>query len=315
MAAVLTATIMINKGIRILSRWGAKKRPSSLFQGMLTHSAELSSVQEKGIFVTGVGRSGTHFMAELFSRSTTIKGYHMDDIGDAVGDSFTWYCKWYGLPVSSFEFVQSRQYLMQRARAEGSVFLESNPMIAFSLDDLAYSFDCRFVIMVRNPQHVVESHLHKGWYKTILGGEASGVPGYQYYLDRPNHSFSRIMPVTLEERTKWLGKTRSGKIAWMWRVTYDRIFQQLQPVTPDRYRVVILDDFNYQSYLDLAKFLGVTSIQESDFKEISGNKPGRGTPREKIQWDEQSKEEFNQEVHTAIVKHGNHGFTDRWLMR
>lgn len=286
--------------LEILKKWVRRKTPH-VFEGLHHyHRPDLS--KGKTVFITGVGRSGTHFMASLFSESNDVAACHMDDIGDAVGDSFTWYNKWYNLPLHQAGFLRSRSYLIDQAQSKSRMYVESNPMLACSIEDLA-ELHSRFIIMVRNPKSVVESHYNKGWYKHIDDGDKPGIPGYHYHHQRPNHFFSRIRPHEQNEFTSWLFGTRLGKIAWMWGATYERIFDQLAKLPPERYRLVYLDSFRYSQYKELCSFASVKDIRsESDFSRVMKKKPGRAKKFQPVPWNQQAVEEFNSYVKKVIGK-------------
>ncbi len=284
---------MIRIAKQLLKR-GKEKR--NLFEGMAPGVSYAENGHEP-IFVTGPGRSGTHFMARLFESSGQISAYHLDDVGDAVGDSFTLYSRWYGLPVSDAGFLNARGYLIQKAAQEQKRFLESNPIIAFSIDRLFSVLGGKVLIMVRHPRKVVESHYRKGWYDMHPVVQWEGqAPGYMYAHKRNNHFFSRFVPPTPTEFEKWASFTRLGKIAWMWRATYQRIIQQLEALPESRYRFVQLEGLSYLDFAKVMQFIGVTeALSASEFEEISKRRPGKGSDVP-IEWTTQDKQIFNEQI-------------------
>jgi hypothetical protein len=279
----------------------ATSRKPRIFE-KLPLKAESPLSQAACAFVTGVGRSGTHFMATLFSETPGVSAFHMDDIGDAIGDGFTWYCKWYDLPVNNTGFLQSRSYLIDQAEEKGRLYLESNPMIAFSVEDLKI-FNSKFVFVVRHPKKVVESHFRKGWYKNVSIGSGPGIPGYQYNHDRPNHFFSRIQPAEDNAFREWITLTQLGKIAWMWRATYERLFNQLGSLDSTRYRWIYLDRFSFEEYIEIADFLNILKpLKAGGFQKIRDAKPGKSALQGAIPWDTVSKEAYNKEVGSILDK-------------
>lgn len=267
------------------------------------------------VFVSGVGRSGTHFIAKLFDACKQLQAWHLDDVGDQVGDAFEWYSRWYNLPVDHQGFIQSRGFLIQQAADKQKRFFESNPMIAFSLADLHQHFGGKIIIMVRHPKEVVESHFRKGWYAQLPAATSTQIPGYGYYHKRPNHYFSRILPSQPEERTLWQLLPRLGKIAWMWQATYHRILQQMDEGLPEHCRFVYLNSFDYQAYRDLAAWLELPStVSEQQFQAIVKQKPGKGKKQKQlISWDTASRNAFSQEVEKVIGQLASFVPTEDWI--
>ncbi|MCF6297596.1 MAG: hypothetical protein L3J08_06385, partial [Flavobacteriaceae bacterium] len=65
-------------------------------------------------FCTGMGRSGTHFLAELLGKSKSVNAFHLDEIGDPVGDSFYQYAKWHNLKIDVQPLFNSRHFLSNK---------------------------------------------------------------------------------------------------------------------------------------------------------------------------------------------------------
>jgi hypothetical protein len=175
-------------------------------------------------------------------------------------------------------------------------------MIAFSLEDLK-SFNAKFILMVRNPRKVVESHFRKGWYTNVSARSGPGIPGYQYTHQRPNHFFSRIQPAESDAYQEWMSLTQLGKIAWMWKATYDRIFEQLKEIDPARYRWVYLDTFSFDQYIELTSFLKIREVlTEAQFDRIKTEKPGKGKTYHPVDWKAASKKEFNGQIESVMPR-------------
>lgn len=289
----------LKKRLRIVRR---QKKP--LFSTM---KSDITDFDSDSIFISGVGRSGTHFMANLLSQSDRVKAYHMDDIGDTLGDSFQWYAKWYDLPVSEEGFIASRKYLIQKELEDDRLYIESNPMIALSIKSLYKQLNSKFIIMVRDPKSVVESHFRKGWYRDLQIKDSSKVPGFQYQLHKPNHSFSRVIPDTTAERQVWMNMTTLGKISWMWKTTYERIFDQISQLDPESFRIIHLDRFNYQAYVDVCEFLSINKVAEETFQKTVDKKPGKGNSQEKIDWKGMSHSEYLSQVSPVVVEFKKYG--------
>ncbi|RYZ54548.1 MAG: hypothetical protein EOP49_04900, partial [Sphingobacteriales bacterium] len=121
---------------------------ADLFAGMQPGVQYLRH-QADPVFVTGAGRSGTHFFATLFEDHPKVNSYHLDHIGNSIADSFELYCRWHKLPVDPSAFINSRAYLIGQEHANGKRYLESNPLIAFSIPQLIDAFSGKVIVIVR----------------------------------------------------------------------------------------------------------------------------------------------------------------------
>ncbi len=253
------------------------------------------------VFITGAGRSGTHFLSTIFSLGKEIKSYHLDSIGNSVGDSFELFSRWHNLKVDRQGFINSRGFLIKKCKQEKLRFLESNPLIAFSFHNLINAFGGKAVIVYRNPQKVIESHFRKGWYEQNVIFD-NNIPGFIYDLKKPNHYFSRFTPINSSEES-WKTMSRLQKITWMWVETYKRILENSQLVNSENIIWVCLDDFDYQQYLKLSENVGISEIiSQEKFKEIVRKKPGKGATQEKVIWTENDLNYFKVKTEEILGK-------------
>ena len=257
-------------------------------------------VDTNPIFITGCGRSGTHFLSEIFSQNTEIDNYHLDSIGNPIGDAYQIFSKWHELPVNNYEFINSRGYLIEKAKEKNKRYLESNPLIAFSVKELYEHFGGTIIIVYRNPQKAIESHYRKGWYMldSCFGND---IPGYNYSIDRPNHYFSRITPKDIPY-LQWKEMSRIKKIIWMWVNIYKKIVEDT--ATLKNVLWLNIDEFNYEQYIKTMKKINVSSkISEQCFNRQVNNKPGKGKTNEKVQWSSSDIQYYYDEVSPIWNRH------------
>lgn len=293
---------------------GKKPKVDLDLQAFSNFDIENLNLKSAPIWISGCGRSGTHFMAKLFSNVSAVEAYHLDSFGDPIGEAFEWYSRWYGLPVDHLSYEKLRGFFIHNANLKGSRYLESNPMMALSMPALYEKYGGKLVIIVRNPKKVVRSHFAKGWYYSTqyTNGE---IPGYRYDLERPNHYFSRIEPTKVEERKSWHTLTRVGKIAWMWRSVYDYLIQKLPH---SEITWVEMDNFGFKEAQALSGKLGLeTFMSSSEFENIVKSKPGKGKNIETDIFRPKEKKEFNMQVNPIIknlsgISHLEFEF-DKWL--
>lgn len=127
-------------------------------------------------FAVGCGRSGTHFLAELFKQTPGFTSLHCDDVGKADGDSYLGYAKWYQLPVRRESLLDWRTNLIRRANRTETSYFEANCYLSLVISDLHEQFHGRFIFTVRNPIDVVNSLFIRGWYEDPI----SPHPTYDY---------------------------------------------------------------------------------------------------------------------------------------
>lgn len=289
--------------ISFLRKLYAKKEKQNLFEGLTsfdTREKEIDIIPS--VLITGVGRSGTHFMAKLFEQSSDFRAMHLDDIGDAVGDAYNWFCKWHQPEMEMPNFVQSRLFLAHQSSLKQKRFLESNPMIALMIEDLIQPLKAKTIVMLRHPQEVVVSHFQKGWYQQNHEFPNIGMPDYPYKHQRPNHFFSRITPKHLAEQVSWKKYDTLGKIAWMWMAVNRAILKQIdEKQINDRVKFVYLNSFDYNEYKCLMEWVECRNvIAEHQFNAIVSSKPGKGKNTVKPMWTEKDKFEFNFEIDKVI---------------
>lgn len=245
-------------------------------------------------FAIGSGRSGTHFLAELFKRTPEFTALHCDDVGKADGDSYLGYAKWHKLPVQCGALVDRREELIRNAHQQGTRYFEANCYLSLFIPELYQRLHNRFVLSVRNPVDVVNSLYIKGWYEDPVFVQ----PGYNYNVRKANHSFGRLTPNDPSELERWKRLTRIGRIAWFWNALYLHIFSDLQRLPQAKWKLLRLDELDYSAYLELVEFLdGGETMPQREFLELVERRPGRGLQRRyREDWSAIEAQEFAQEI-------------------
>lgn len=271
--------------------------PFSSYDGRQYQVSEASPA-----FFTGVGRSGTHFLAKLYNQLDQVEAYHLDEVGNSTADSFWMYAQWYGLAIDDSSFLAARNYLIDIAGKNQASYFESNPYLAFCIPTLSqYYKKGKIVVTVRDPRKVVLSHLNKGWYQdyTPIFDNRFDAPGYQYNIEQPNHFFGRIVPKDQKELEKWQGMTQVGKISWMWKVINTAILEALSGLERDRWQMINIEKFDYQQYQKLGVFLELDDIlEEGVFEKIRTERPGKTKKKKMAGWGKIEEKEFNDQTLT-----------------
>jgi hypothetical protein len=304
---------MIENRLRIFARkfLGGSKREPKVFE-CYDPNCDYKSETDKPIFVSGTGRSGTHFLAEVFGMHKDVYAVHLDDVGHPVGDAFQLFQKWHAPTVCNLSFLNSRGFLIQTSRNLGKRYFEANPLIAFSFSDLMNSFKGYGVIVVRSPRQVVESHFRKGWYEQGVS-DFRKAQQFDYSCERPGHFFSRFTPKNSDEYSRWSKLTRLGKIAWMYAETYNSILEQLSKLDKETWRVISLERFEFAELQQLSNFLEVPpAINRPKFDQLRKRRPGKGK-QSSVLWSDCEKAEFNFEISRCITQLAAYVDVNSWL--
>ncbi|MEO1623871.1 MAG: hypothetical protein AAFV25_01845 [Bacteroidota bacterium] len=286
-----------------------KKAPEAVFphQQSFPETADGLSLK-RPVLMTGVGRSGTHFLAKIFNQTKEVTALHLDDIGNDVGDSFYMYCKWNGIPVDLEGLFSSRRYLMQKYGKDQQVFMESNPYMAFLAHDFYEQLNSRILFVHRDPYKVVRSHYFKGWYKEDLYyGSSEQNLGFQYHYARPNHFFGRITPKG-SEYDSWQYLSRVGKIAWMWATINQSMIDQLKHIPSNAYKIIRIEDFDHDQYVETCQAFGLQEqISRSAFDKIVQSKPGKGRfNADEFRMTDDQRAEFDRITGPVVEQFSNH---------
>lgn len=276
------------------------KRSSTYPFAELGNTSISRSADDSPAFVFGVGRSGTHFLAECFGLSKDIHAYHLDEVGNSVADSFMMYAKWYKLPIDWAGFIASRSFLIDECRKEGKKYLESNPYLALSARELYEAYpNAKFIVSWRDPRKVVMSHYNKGWYENYDPSlqEYGRAPSYQYGVKNPNHFFGRIFPFEKDDFSAWKQLTQVGKIAWMWQTINNHIKNELALIPEKQKKVIRIEEFDHEAYLETVAFMGLSDhADEQPFLDLVKRKPGKTKKARHTGWGKQEEMDFQDQV-------------------
>lgn len=261
----------------------------------------------KGVvaFAIGSGRCGTQFLADVLSREPDVAASHERN---PLLETFHRYAKWYQLPIDDEGFLRTMEQAIARDLSSSSISFESSAHLSFSVKDLHRRFSAKFVLLVRRPDRVVNSYLHKGLYITpIYRSDANSALGFQQ-TDQFHHFLGRIVP-SGEEFERWQAMTRVGKVAWFWSAVNQAVLQQLDELPASQYRIVRLEDFDFKAYQSLGQFLGFQPIvDEHCFKSIVQSRPNtKHAPESLPEWTDQEVFEFESQVAT-LAEHFDYEF-------
>ena len=246
-------------------------------------------------FTIGSGRCGTLFLYQLMEKEPAVASSHERNPDN---ETFHRYCKWHRLPIDNEGFLTTKEKEIQADLEAHAYSFEASPYLSLSVKELHERFGAKFVLLMRRPDRVVSSFVHKGFYRRPFNvKDISLATGYQDQT-REMHTFlARIAP-TGEFFHKWNNMTPVGKVAWFWRAWNDRTLELLNELPQDSYRIVRIEDFDYAKYQEMSRFLGYESqVTQADFDALSESKPHAFWRKRNIdQWTEQEIREFEGQV-------------------
>ncbi|MBW2172856.1 MAG: hypothetical protein JRF69_12970 [Deltaproteobacteria bacterium] len=221
-----------------------------------------------------------------------------------MSDAFQRYVKHNNLPVDNSGFIETKRNGILSDLKSHQFSFEASAYLSLSVTEVYEHFKSKFILLVRRPDEVVNSYITKRWYEHELVRQNDHLaPHFQPGLLLPHHSFSRIVPVG-DEAKPWNEYTRIGKLSWFWTYLNRSVITQLQFIPKDDYRIVKLEDLDYQSYRDICAFIGFESVvPEAQFHEIAQAKPNfKPRKKELSEWTDREKMEFENEVKDLAIE-------------
>jgi hypothetical protein len=255
-------------------------------------------------FAIGTGRCGTLFLHHVIEREPEVASSHERN---PENEAFQRYCKWHGLPVDDEGFLAAKEQEIQLDLTQRSFSFEASPYVSLAVKALHERFGAKFVFLIRRPDGVVTSFVHKGFYrKPYLVRNPDLAAGYQDQSpERFFTFFARISPRgSLFEQ--WNEMTQVGKVAWFWRAFNERTLQALEELPRESYRLVRIEDLDYPKYKELGAFLGFkVQVSESDFNALRASKPHAFWRKRQVdQWTGQEVREFESQVGELAQRFG-----------
>jgi hypothetical protein len=247
-------------------------------------------------FAICTGRCGTLFLYQLLDREPAVASSHERNEDN---ETFHRYCQWHRLPVDDEGFLAAKEQEIQADLATKAFSFEASPHLSLSVRQLHERFGAKFVMLVRRPDRVVSSFVHKGFYRRPYHvADVNHATGYQSQAPEKVHTFFARVAPTGEFFRSWNDMTRVGKVAWFWRQWNERTLQALSDLPEDAYRILRIEDLDYARYVELSRFLGYEArVTQADFDALSESKPHAFWRKRNIdQWTPQEVNEFESQV-------------------
>lgn len=255
----------------------------------------MSSKKNVG-FCIGTGRCGTLFLYQLMDLEPNVASSH-ERYPD--NETFHRYCKWHDLPVDHEGFLSIKEQEIKSDLENRSFSFEASPYLSLSVKELYERFGAKFIFLVRRPDRVVTSFVHKGFYRRPYHvGDTNLAAGFQDQSPEAGYtSFARISPRGDFFKT-WNGMSQVGKVAWFWHAWNERALEMLKELPQDSYRIIRIEDLDYPKYIEMSHFLGFQAqVSQAEFDTLNASKPHAFWRKRNIdQWTEQEIREFEGQV-------------------
>ena len=245
-------------------------------------------------FAIGTGRCGTLFLHQLLAMEPAVASSHERDRDN---ETFHRYCKWHGLPVDDEGFLAAKEKEIRGDLSNRAFSFEASPYLSLSVKELHERFGAKFVLLVRCPDGVVTSFVHKGFYRRPYAvRDASLATGYQ--SPEPFYAFLARLAPRGEAFQAWNAMTPVGKVAWFWKAVNERTIELFAQLPKEAWRLVRIEDLDYPKYLELGDFLGLHSqVSQADFDALRASKPHSFERKRDVdEWSEQEVAEFESQV-------------------
>jgi hypothetical protein len=252
-------------------------------------------------FAIGTGRCGTQFLAKVMEKEKEFTSVHERN---PLNDTFHRYCKWYKIPLDSEGFLNQKQREVEGDLQKRKFSFEASAFLSLSVVELCERFNAKFVFLVRSPEKVITSYLHKGWYEQKLAFKDPNKP-LSYQPTKEFHQFlGRPAPMG-DELVEWNEMSRVCKLAWYWTVLNEEVLKQLAVIPKENYLIQRLEDLNFGTYSKIISFLGgTTNLNEKAYNKISTPNSYTKKPTMEV-WSQQDKDYFVK-VSAATAKKFNY---------
>lgn len=186
----------------------------------------------KYIFITGMGRSGTTFLASLLKE---VKNAHVGH--EMIGQREFWLLSWYLSETSYTEAYLQRTKAKIESSVDKDYYIDVSPYLQYVTDDLRKTFQSEAVLhLVRHPKEVIRS-----------------------LYTRRNEKEVHLLPKDKNDIQRWLDADRFEQICWNWKHAVGNLLSKNLPVIRFEDIISNYDYFNEK----LLKPFGLTLSEEN----------------------------------------------------
>ena len=209
------------------------------------------------------------------------------------------------MPVDEAGFQCTIKSMIDQDLISSEFSFESSPYLSLSIRNLFSFFGCKFLLLIRDPKKVVQSHVNKGWYEKSFDQNNQDLALGWQKAKHPHHYFGRISPRGTYFN-EWNNLSQVGKCAWYWKTLNSSIEEQFSEIPEDNWLIQKLEDLDFQAYQKITHFFGFKpSLGEEKFHQIVLRRPNatKTQIKEKV-WNTKETEEYNHQVSEYAKKFG-----------
>ena len=214
----------------------------------------------KSVFVTGSGQCGETFLFNLFKNNNKIIA---KDESRPLIHSYYKFAKYNNMNIDEAPLIEQLSKVIKSATVKRKIAFESSSFLALHTLQIYKEFNSKFIILLRNPFDVSYSLKKKEWYKEkYIKKDKKKIIGYQGVASsfhNKHHNFCRLSPKG-KYFSKWNNLDQILKIKWYWNEIYTEIFHDLKKIPKKNYKIFRIEDFDYNKYLELSKWMGVKPL-------------------------------------------------------
>ena len=211
----------------------------------------------KSIFVTGSGQCGETFLFNLFKKNKKIKA---KDESRPLIHSYYKFVKFNNMNIDEAPLLMQLSDAIKDSNKKGKIAFEASSFLSLHTSEIYKKFHSKFIILLRNPYDVSCSLMEKGWYqKRYILNDIKKISGYQGVatsFHNKHHNFCRVSP-NGKYFLKWNNFDQIIKIKWYWHTIYSKIFDDLKKIPKKNYKIIRIEDLDYNKYVELSSWIGV----------------------------------------------------------
>jgi hypothetical protein len=195
------------------------------------------------LFITGMGRSGTTFLADLLNKIDGVSAGH-----ERIGNREYWLLSWYLGSNYSVPFLNKEKQVIDQQQAGAKMYVDVNSYLQNSTSELKTVFGTENVLhLVRDPKEVVRS-----------------------IYTRRNDFDIHLLPKSEKEVSEWLAADRFFQVCKNWQLAMDQLVGNGIPVIQFE---KITSDFAYlKQYLLEPYGLNLTESRWNETRTKKANK-------------------------------------------
>ena len=201
------------------------------------------------------------------------------------------------MPIDHEGFLQTKGEEIQQDWHQSSLSFEASSYLSWSINELYDRFKSKFILIVSRPDRLINTYLGQGWYEQPFVRDQADRPPSFHGCSKFHQFLARIAP-SGRFYGHWSRMSRIGKLAWYWNTLNASVIDQFRSLPKRYYKIVRIEDFTYDKYLEIATLLGFKpTISRQEFLQMEPLPVGLETEQPLLSsWSSTEICEFEREV-------------------